>query len=50
MRGSELAAHRAIRAIENEKMEFIDKYLDHASIRYRGMIEWIRRDLNVTSL
>jgi amidophosphoribosyltransferase len=47
---AELASHRAIRALESEKMEPIDEYLDHGSERYRGMIEWIRRDLNVTSL
>jgi amidophosphoribosyltransferase len=47
---AELAAHRAIHAIENEKTELIDKYLDHSSKQYREMIEWIRRDLNVTSL
>jgi amidophosphoribosyltransferase len=47
---AELASHRAIRALEGEKMECIDDYLDHASERYRGMIEWIRKDLNVTSL
>ena len=47
---AELASHRAIRALESEKMEPIDEYLDHGSKRYRMMIEWIRRDLNVTSL
>jgi amidophosphoribosyltransferase len=47
---AELASHRAIRVLEGEKMECIDDYLDPASERYRGMIEWIRKDLNVTSL
>jgi len=47
---AELASHRAIRALEGEKMECIDDYLDHTSERYRRMIEWIRQDLNVTSL
>jgi amidophosphoribosyltransferase len=47
---AELASHRAIRALEGEKTECIDDYLDHTSERYRSMIEWIRQDLNVTSL
>jgi amidophosphoribosyltransferase len=47
---AELASHRAIRALDGESMEHIDEYLDHASERYRRMIEWIRQDLNVTSL
>ena len=46
----ELASHRAIRALEGENMEHFSEYLDHASERYRKMIEWIRQDLNVTSL
>jgi amidophosphoribosyltransferase len=47
---NELASHRAIRALEGETMEHVDDYLDHASERYGRMVEWIRRDLNVTSL
>jgi amidophosphoribosyltransferase len=47
---AELASHRAIRALEGEKIECIDDYLDDTSERYRRMIEWIRQDLNVTSL
>ncbi len=47
---SELAAHRAIRDIEGETTERFDDYLDHHSVRYRNMVEWIRRDLDVTSL
>ena len=47
---SELAAHRAIRDIEGESASRIDEYLDHHSLRYRNMVEWIRRDLDVTTL
>ena len=47
---AELAAHRAIRDIEGESVERFDEYLDHDSVRYRNMVEWIRRDLDVTSL
>ncbi|MBU2234438.1 MAG: amidophosphoribosyltransferase [Proteobacteria bacterium] len=47
---SELATHRAIRALEGETTESLEEYLDHRTARYRSMVEWIRRDLNVTSL
>jgi amidophosphoribosyltransferase len=47
---AELASHRAIRALEGETMGHIDEYLDHHSERYRRMVEWIRQNLNVTSL
>ncbi|MDD5170495.1 MAG: hypothetical protein PHN75_16890 [Syntrophales bacterium] len=47
---SELASRRAIRAMEGADVEDIEEYLDHHSEKYRNMIEWIRRDLNVTSL
>ncbi|MCE5263586.1 MAG: amidophosphoribosyltransferase [Deltaproteobacteria bacterium] len=47
---AELASHRAIRALEGEETGALDDYLDHTSERYRKMIEWIRKDLNITSL
>jgi amidophosphoribosyltransferase len=47
---SELASHRAIRDIEGEASGRFEEYLDHQSARYRKMVEWIRRDLDVTSL
>lgn len=47
---AELASRRAIRAIEGADIENIEEYLDHRSEKYRNMVEWIRRDLNVTSL
>jgi amidophosphoribosyltransferase len=47
---AELAARRAIRAIEGETAERLEEYLDHGSAPYRNMVEWIRRDLDVTSL
>lgn len=47
---AELAAHRAIRALDGETTENFEEYLDHRTARYRSMVEWIRRDLNVTSL
>jgi amidophosphoribosyltransferase len=47
---SELASHRAIRDLEGGKGEHAEAYLDHHSKKYCNMIEWIRRDLDVTSL
>jgi amidophosphoribosyltransferase len=47
---SELASRRAIRAIEGTDIDNIEEYLDHRSEKYGNMVEWIRRDLNVTSL
>jgi len=47
---SELASRRAIRAIEGQDIENIDEYIDSASKKYQEMVEWIRRDMNVTTL
>lgn len=46
----ELAARRAIRDIEGRDIEDVDEYLDESSDKYAQMVEWIRRDLNCTSL
>jgi amidophosphoribosyltransferase len=46
----ELAARRAIRALEGGEAEDISPYLDEDGEKYREMVEWIRRDLNCTSL
>ncbi len=47
---SELAAHRAIRDLEGGDRGNGEEYLDHHSRKYAAMVEWIRRDLGVTSL
>jgi len=47
---SELAARRAIRAIEGKELEDVTPYLDSQSAEYARMVEWIRNDLNVTTL
>jgi amidophosphoribosyltransferase len=47
---SELASRRAIKAIEGHDIEQIDDYLNHQSGKYQDMVEWIRKDLSVTSL
>ena len=46
----ELAARRAIKAIEGHTIEDVRDYLDTASDKYRQMVEWIAKDLTVTYL
>jgi amidophosphoribosyltransferase len=47
---SELASHRAIHDLEGKTPVSLEAYLDHRSAGYRDMVEWIRKDMNVTSL
>lgn len=47
---SELAARRAITALEGREIEDISDYLDEDNPKYASMVEWIQRDLNVTTL
>jgi len=46
----ELAARRAIRDLEGEAVKNVAAYCNPKSREYAEMVEWIRRDLNVTSL
>jgi len=46
----ELAGRRGIKALEGKDDAHLDEYGDAASERYAKMIEWIRRDLNLTTL
>ncbi|MDP2913301.1 MAG: amidophosphoribosyltransferase [Candidatus Omnitrophota bacterium] len=46
----ELAARRAIRAIEGRDIEDLSGYIDCGSPEYRKMVEWIAKDLGVTTL
>ncbi len=46
----ELVARRAIRELETEKIEDVSAYLDPETSQYRKMIQWIARDLGVTTL
>jgi len=46
----ELAARRAIRALEGEDIEDVSEYLDPTSDKYARMVEWIKNDLKCTSL
>jgi len=46
----ELAVRKAIRAIEGKDIEDVSDYLDPKSEKYQQMIEWIAKDLGVTTL
>ncbi len=45
-----LAARKAIKDIEGSDVEDVSEYIEHGSAKYNKMIEWIRKDLNVTTL
>jgi amidophosphoribosyltransferase len=46
----ELAARKAIRNLEKKDTEKISEYIDHNSKKYKKMVEWITKDLDVTTL
>jgi len=46
----ELAARRAIRALEGKDIKDVREYIDENSPKHKKMVEWIRKDLGVTSL
>jgi len=46
----ELAARRAIRSLEGHDIEDVSEYVDQNSEKYKKMIDWIGKDLGVTSL
>ncbi|NWF94344.1 MAG: amidophosphoribosyltransferase [Syntrophaceae bacterium] len=46
----ELAARKAIRALEGKDIEDVREYIDHRSKKYEQMVEWIRKELGVTTL
>jgi len=46
----ELAARRAIRALEGKDIEDVSEYIDPNSQKYKKMVDWIGKDLGVTSL
>jgi len=46
----ELAARRAICDLEGKDIEDISEYIDHTSGKYKKMVEWIRKDLGITTL
>mgnify|MGYP000745995893 CR=1 FL=1 len=47
---SELVARRAIRSLEGRDIQDVKKYIDPDSPHYRRMVDWIARDLGVTTL
>ncbi|TET36014.1 MAG: amidophosphoribosyltransferase [Planctomycetota bacterium] len=46
----ELVARRAIRAIEGEDIEDVSEYVKYDSPKYKRMVDWIAKDLGVTTL
>jgi amidophosphoribosyltransferase len=46
----ELAARKAIRALEGKDIEDVREYIDHRSKKYQEMVEWIQKELGVTTL
>jgi amidophosphoribosyltransferase len=47
---NELAARRAIRELEGKDTEDVSRYTDHATKEYKNMVEWIKKDIGVTTL
>jgi len=47
---NELAARRAIKALEGKDIKDVTEYVNHNSEKYRKMVEWIANDLDVTTL
>ena len=46
----ELAARKAIRAIEGKDINDVRNYLDEDSLKYKKMVNWITKDLGITTL
>lgn len=46
----ELAARKAIRALEGRDPGDVSEYIGHNSKKYKKMVEWIAKDLEVTTL
>jgi len=46
----ELAARRAINGLEGSDIEDVSEYIDANSEKYKKMVEWIAKDLEVTTL
>jgi len=47
---SELAARKAIKDLEGKDIEDVSEYLDINTEKHKKMVEWIRKDLEVTTL
>ncbi|MHC4286486.1 MAG: amidophosphoribosyltransferase [Planctomycetota bacterium] len=46
----ELAARKAIRSLEGHDLKDVSKYIDTNSEKYKRMVEWIKKDLDVSTL
>ncbi len=46
----ELAARKAIRSLEGRDIEDVSEYTDSGSEKYKKMVEWIAKDIDVTTL
>ena len=46
----ELSARKAIHSIEGEHIEDVSEYVDHTTDKYEKMLDWIRKDIDVTTL
>jgi amidophosphoribosyltransferase len=46
----ELAARRAIKALEGKDINEVKAYLDGNSLKYKKMVEWIAKDIGVATL
>ena len=46
----ELAARRAIRGLEGRDLEDVSEYTDASNPKYKKMVDWIAKDLEVTTL
>jgi len=46
----ELAARKAIRSLEGYDPKDVSEYIDHNSEKYKRMVEWIAKDLDVSTL
>jgi len=47
---NELAARKAIRSIEGHDIDDVAEYVDEKSPKYKKMVDWIARDIGVTTL
>ncbi len=46
----ELAARKAIKALEGKDIKNVSKYLNEKSCEHKKMVEWIKKDLGATTL
>jgi len=46
----ELAARRAIKDIEKKSISNVSEYINHKTKKYQKMVDWIAKDLGITSL